>query len=314
MTFSDGNNKVEFSVTAREDLPTCIALFSNRHGAYHRLTNLKDKLNSPETNRQEWEEWSATMEKYGLWKDDTPVAMKADGARACLLLLLRQTVTFLDRHKTTLSEIKPDSVTASYAAVMPKASEKTEQERIIFRRLWISRHDRFVPALLHTTLRRNVCHFLKQPADKEPLATPMMEPYRQIFRLLQPDLLKIGFIKIHEDDHVITFSNGTTRVEFTVTDRHYHPALAGYLINRQGDHFSLSGLRDRLNSPVTKKKEFDAWKALNEKYGLWDSSTPKAMRDKGYRACVSLDMKQTIAFLKNHQTTLTEFRSDDGHD
>jgi len=142
ITFSDGRNKVELSVTERNCHPSMRALYTNRHGVYHRLSSLIEKLSSLETRKQDFEAHCALMEKYGMWNDDTPLATLIEGHQACLSLKMKQMITFLATHKTTLAKIRPDAESREYASVRPKASEKVEQERRIFQRLWISRHDR----------------------------------------------------------------------------------------------------------------------------------------------------------------------------
>lgn len=142
ITFSDGKNKVELSVSEHRHHPSIVALYTNKNGVYHRLTNLMEKLDSLETRKKDFEAHCALMEKYGMWNNDTPIAMQVEGYRAGLSLGLKQMITFLATHKTTLSKLKPDAESLQYSSVRPKASEKTEPERRIFQRLWLSRHDR----------------------------------------------------------------------------------------------------------------------------------------------------------------------------
>lgn len=168
--------------------------------------------------------------------------------------------------------------------------------------------------LLNSVLRRSSCNFLTKSSDAVLLSVAMIEPWATLIRTIQPDLLKTGFIKIHENEHVMTFTDGTNKVDFTVTDRHFHPTLVGYFITRNGEHFSLASLRDKLNSPETRKQEFLAVRAVNEQYGLWDCNTPQAIRDEGYRAGVLLNLKQTVTFLEQHKQTLAEFGMDNEWD
>jgi len=142
MTFSDGRNKIELSVTERNYHPSLVALYTNRNGVYHRVSSLIEKLGALETRKKDFEDHCALMEKYGMWNDDTPVATLIEGHQACLSLKLKQMITFLADHKAALAQLKPDAESREYAAVRSKASEKVEHERCIFQRLWISRHDR----------------------------------------------------------------------------------------------------------------------------------------------------------------------------
>jgi len=168
--------------------------------------------------------------------------------------------------------------------------------------------------LLNAVLRRSTCQSLKTAANASVPWVPMTEPYGRLIRAIQPDLLRMGFIKIQESEHAMTFTDGTSKVDFTLTDRHYHPALTVYFITRQGEHFNVASLRDKLNSGPTRKQECAEFQALNEKYGLWDSATPQARKDEGFSAEVSLSLKQTITFLEKHQKALSELGSDDEFD
>lgn len=141
ITFSDPRKRIQLTVTDRHH-PTLVALFANRKGAYHRLSSLMEKLSSPENRKQEFEAGNELRKKYGLWKSDTPVALKAEGNRALLLLNLQHTITFLQTHTKILSELKPDPEAAGGDAMTPKASEKVSREQALFRPLWISRHER----------------------------------------------------------------------------------------------------------------------------------------------------------------------------
>jgi len=167
--------------------------------------------------------------------------------------------------------------------------------------------------LLNSVLRRNTCHLLKSAHACGPRIS-MVEPYGTLIGTIQPDLLKLGFIKVHENEHTMTFADGTSKVDFTVTDRHYHPVLTVYFINRNGEHFNLDSLRDKLNSSQTKKQDVAAFRAMNEKYGLWDCTTPQATREQGYRAGVLLNLKQTVTFLEEHKQILAEFGRDNEWD
>lgn len=142
ITFSNGKTKFQLAVTDSHYHPSLVGVFTNNHGAYHRLSSLTAKLNDPETRLKEFEALNDLRKFYGLWKSDTPTALKNEGDRALLRLSLKQTIKFLDTYRQTLSELNPDPVDAQNASITPKVTEKVDREQRIFRRLWISRHDR----------------------------------------------------------------------------------------------------------------------------------------------------------------------------
>ena len=166
--------------------------------------------------------------------------------------------------------------------------------------------DRLVGAsLLHGLLRRTFSGLTSARFER------MMEPYGTVLRSMQADFLKIGFFKIHEDEYAMLFSDGTSKVELAVTDRHYHPSLAALYANKKGAYHRLAILADKMNSPEIKKQEFEDRNAVMEKYGLNSSDTPKTMLDHGYTASLRLSMQQLITFLATHKAALQALEPDD---
>ena len=103
ITFSDTMLKVELAVTDRHFHPELTIHLIKGNGEHHCLTVLREALSSPEIKEKEMQARHSLMEKYGMWKTDTPASVSTAGDRACLLLSLKHSIQFLGAHKKTLS-------------------------------------------------------------------------------------------------------------------------------------------------------------------------------------------------------------------
>lgn len=152
-------------------------------------------------------------------------------------------------------------------------------------------------AVLGAVLHRHISSHLKKSATEAPIAESMTEPYGELIRSMQADLLKLDFIKVQENKYSMLFSDGSIKLELAITDRFFHPCLSAILIKNNGDHHHLAVLREALNSPETRQEEMEARNTIMEQHGMWKADTPKELNDKGERACLLLDLKQTVSFL-----------------
>lgn len=171
--------------------------------------------------------------------------------------------------------------------------------------------DRLVgTTILNAVQRRSIGTQLNRSSDKPTPSASMTGFHGTLIRSMQPQFLKIGFIKIHENKHSITFSDTMLKVELAVTDRLFHPELTIHLIKGNGENHCLKVLREALSSPEIREKEMQARHTLMEKYGMWKTDTPPAVSATGDRACLLLSLKQSIQFLGTHKKSLSVSRYD----
>lgn len=160
------------------------------------------------------------------------------------------------------------------------------------------RTDRFVgPTALHYVIRRNICGISK----KAPPGKTMTEPYAAAIKSLEPDFLKLGFMKTHEEEFLTIFSDGLCKVAIR---REPGQPQNEYFIDRNNFAHSIRRLKYQFNTDAENQQEAQARKAIVEKYGLLNDDTPTPIKLKGLRACAVFDLAQSIKFLATHQEEL----------
>jgi len=154
------------------------------------------------------------------------------------------------------------------------------------------------PVVLHSVLRRPICGISKR---ETPPAKTMIEPYAAAIRSLEPEMWKLGYMKIHEEQFLTLFSDGLYKIAIR---RNPKEPQNEYFIDRNNCAHSIRRLKFQFNSDAENQLEAAARHALIEKYGLLNNDTPTAIAAKGIRACAVFDLTQSIKFLETHQEAL----------